>query len=186
MRKSKMRYSLLLLAIIGLVLLSSCGNPDTATPGESSLPATATQTASPVVTATAQPTPLPTSIQPDSSAEPQPVETGTVEGEGSEPGPSGLEALVPTVANLVPTRTPLPTATPDALAEGVAEILRETGLSGRTLLTLKYADWINLGISLLYVLAGYLIGTWLIHWLFPRLVRRTKTVLDDRLLQTWQ
>ena len=179
-----MRYSLLLLAIIGLVLLSSCGNPDTATPGESSLPATATQTASPVVTATAQPTPLPTSIQPDSSAEPQPVETGTVEGEGSEPGPSGLEALVPTVANLVPTRTPVPTATPDALAEGVAEILRETGLSGRTLLTLKYADWINLGISLLYVLAGYLIGTWLIRWLLPRLVQRTATTLDDELLRT--
>jgi len=36
---------------------------------------------------------------------------------------------------------------------------------------------------LFYVLAGYLIGTWLIRWLFPRLVQRTKTKLDDRLLQ---
>jgi small-conductance mechanosensitive channel len=49
---------------------------------------------------------------------------------------------------------------------------------------LEYADWINLGISLLYVLIAYLIGTWLIRWLLPRLVRRTPTVLDDRLLQT--
>jgi len=88
------------------------------------------------------------------------------------------------LADIAPTRTPVPTATPDALAEGVAEILRETGLSGKTLLWLRYADWINLGISLLYVLAGYLVGTWLIRWLFPRLVLRTKTALDDRLLQT--
>jgi len=87
------------------------------------------------------------------------------------------------VANLVPTRTPVPTATPDAVAEGISEILLETGLAERTLLSLKYADWINLAISLLYVVVAYLIGTWLIRWLFPRLVRRTKTVLDDRLLQ---
>jgi len=33
-------------------------------------------------------------------------------------------------------------------------------------------------------LVAYLIGTWLIRWLLPRLVRRTQTVLDDRLLQT--
>jgi small-conductance mechanosensitive channel len=93
-----------------------------------------------------------------------------------------LEALVPTLAELAPERTPVPTATPDALAEGVSEVLQETGLSGKTLLWLPYADWINLGISLLFVLVAYLIGTWLIRWLFPRLVRRTKTVLDDQLL----
>ena len=135
-----LRYSLLLLFLIGLILITGCGSPGTGLPAEPSLPPTAIQTASP----------SPTSTQPASSAEAQPVETGTVEGEGSEPGPSGLEALVPTLADIVPTRTPVPTATPDAVADGVAEILRETGLSGRTLLSLKYADWINLAISLLY------------------------------------
>jgi small-conductance mechanosensitive channel len=88
------------------------------------------------------------------------------------------------LADIAPTRTPVPTATPDALAESISEIVQQAGLSGKTLLWLRYADWINLGISLLYVLAGYLIGTWLIRWLFPRLVRRSKTALDDRLLQT--
>jgi len=82
-----------------------------------------------------------------------------------------------------PTRTPAPTATPDALTKEIANIIRGTGLSEKTLLWLGYADWINLVISLLYVLLGYLIGTWLIRWLFPRLVRRTKTNLDDRLLK---
>ena len=111
------------------------------------------------------------------------METATVAAEPSGDQPSGLEALVPALVDIVPTRTPEPTATPDALAEGVAEILRETGLSGRTLLWLRYADWINLAISLLYVLIAFVVGTWLIRWLFPRLVRRTQTVLDDRLLQ---
>ena len=174
MRRFETRYTLFLLFLVGLVVTAGCGSSGTALPAEPSPPATATQAASP----------SPKSTQPAGSAAPQPVETGTVEGEGSESGPSGLEALVPTLVDIAPTRTPVPTATPDALAEGVAEILRETGLSGKTLLWLQYADWINLGISLLYVLAGYLIGTWLIRWLFPRLVRRTATVLDDRLLQT--
>ena len=174
MRRLETRYTLFLLFLVGLVVTAGCGSSGTALPAEPSPPATATQAASP----------SPKSTQPAGSAAPQPVETGTVEGEGSESGPSGLEALVPTLVDIAPTRTPVPTATPDALAEGVAEILRETGLSGKTLLWLQYADWINLGISLLYVLAGYLIGTWLIRWLFPRLVRRTATVLDDNLLQT--
>jgi small-conductance mechanosensitive channel len=112
------------------------------------------------------------------------LETGAVEEEGSESELSELEALVPTVANIVPTRTPIPTATPGPVIEGIAEILQETSLSDKTLLSLKYADWINLSISLIYVLVAYLIGTWLIRWLLPRLVCRTKTALDDRLLQT--
>jgi small-conductance mechanosensitive channel len=87
------------------------------------------------------------------------------------------------LANIAPTRTPVPTATPDVLAERISEIVQETGLSGRTLLWLGLADWANLGISLLFVLLGYLVGTWLTHRLLPRLVRRTETVLDDRLLQ---
>jgi len=173
MRRFERRYTLFLLFLVGLILIAGCASPGTALTAEPSLQPTATQTASP----------SPTSTQPASSAEPQPVETGTVEGEGSEPGPSGLEALVPTLADIAPTRTPVPTATPDALAESISEIVQQAGLSGKTLLWLKYADWINLGISLLYVLAWYLIGTWAVRWLFPRLVRRTKTDLDDRLLR---
>jgi small-conductance mechanosensitive channel len=127
---------------------------------------------------------LQTTPSPPDPTETQPLETGTVQGEENESGLSDLGALVPSVANIVPTRTPVPTATPGLVIEGVDDLLQETGLSGRTLLWLEYADWINLGISLFYVLVGYLIGTWLIRWLLPHLVRRTPTVLDDRLLQT--
>jgi len=96
---------------------------------------------------------------------------------------TGLDEVVPTLAEMVPTRTPMPTVTPDALTEGVLQIAQETGLSEKTLFWLNFADWINLGISLFFVLVGYLIGTWLIRWLLPRLVRRTKTNIDDLLLQ---
>jgi len=91
--------------------------------------------------------------------------------------------VVSTLVEMVPTRTPMPTATPDALAEGILQIVQETGMSEKTLFWLGYSEWINLGISLFFVLAGYLIGTWLIRWLLPRLVRRTKTNLDDLLLR---
>ena len=149
----------------------------------SSWPHTIVRLWGPCTAVPAQPTPPPASTQPASPATPPPLETGTGGGEPSGPDLSGLEALVPTLGAIVPERTPVPTATPDALAEGVSEVLQETGLSRKTLLWLGYADWINLGISLLFVLAAYLIGTWLVRWLFPRLVHRTKTVLDDQLLQ---
>jgi MscS family membrane protein len=67
--------------------------------------------------------------------------------------------------------------------EGITQVLQQTGLSDETLLFLGYDDWISLAISLLIVLAGYIIGSWLIHSLFPRLVSRTTTTLDDQLLR---
>ena len=162
--KFRTRNSVFLLIALALVLLSGCGSPGTAVPTE--------------------PSPLPTSTPPSSPTPPQPSETGTAEAESSNSALSELEALVPTLANIAPTRTPVPTATPDVLAERISEIVQETGLSGRTLLWLGLADWVNLGFSLLFVLLGYLIGTWLIRRLLPRLVRRTETTLDDRLLET--
>jgi len=91
--------------------------------------------------------------------------------------------LVPTLAEAVPTRTPEPTATPDALTQEITQIVQKTGLSGKTFFWLGIVDWISLGISLFIVLVSYLLGTWVIRWLLPRLVSRTRTKLDDRLLQ---
>ena len=41
----------------------------------------------------------------------------------------------------------------------------------------------SLGIALLIVLAGYLVGTWLIRGVLPPVVQRTSTKLDDHLLR---
>ena len=147
------RYFLLGICVI---LVSGCSNQGISTP--------------------TQPTPILT-ITPTLS--PAPPEDDTGNGGISLPVLSDLATAIPSL----PTRTPVPTATPDAVTKAVSLLFQKQGVSGQTLLWLKYADWVNLAISLLYVLAGYLIGTWLIRWLFPRLVRRTKTNLDDRLLK---
>jgi small-conductance mechanosensitive channel len=97
----------------------------------------------------------------------------------SEPSEGGLADL----AENVPTRTPEPTATPGLISRGVSEFLDETTLEEDFLFWLKVEDWINLGISILLVLGGYLIGSWVIRWLLPRIVLKTTTPLDDRLLE---
>jgi len=68
------------------------------------------------------------------------------------------------------------------IVEGVSKVAEKSGLAGESFLGLPVEDWISLGISLLIVLAGYLVGTWLIRRLLPRIVKRTGTELDDHLL----
>jgi MscS family membrane protein len=103
------------------------------------------------------------------------------------PGTSGGEAPVATATGildeLLPTRTPAPTATPGLIARGVEELAEETGLAYTYFLGLSTPDWINLGISLLIVVLGYLAGTLLIRRILPPITRRTPTELDDRLLE---
>lgn len=157
MRKILVRHSIFLLITIALIVLSGCSSQRTQTPAAPSPSPSATMTATP---STTQP-------------------TGTAEIRQVLPGIN-----LPGLIDNLPTRTPAPTATPDALAEGVDQIIQRLDLSRRSLLWIQYEDWFNLGLSVLLVIAGYLIGTWLIRWVFPRLVKRTKTVLDDRLLAT--
>jgi MscS family membrane protein len=82
-----------------------------------------------------------------------------------------------------PTRTPEPTATPGSLARGVENVAASAGLSGVTFLGLATSDWINLGLSLILVVLGYLFGTLLIRKILPPLTHRTPTELDDRFLE---
>jgi small-conductance mechanosensitive channel len=175
--------------LIGLILLLPGVAPTAAAAQvpsivEGAVPPTSTHTVTPAETATVEYTAAPPATVPAGSPEPQPSESGTAEEVSPGINLGGLETILQTVEDVVPARTPAPTATPDALAEAISNIVQETGLSGRTLLSLRYADWINLAVSLLYVVVAYLIGTWLIRWLLPRLVQRTATTLDDELLQT--
>ena len=102
----------------------------------------------------------------------------TPEAEAPEPTPTALLDAV-----ISATRTPVPTATPDLIAEGVERVTEATGLAGESFLGLEVEDWINLVISILLVVIGYLVGTWLILSILRRLVRRTETEFDDRFLE---
>ena len=111
----------------------------------------------------------------------------TVEPQQELPGTSGGEEPAPTATGildeLLPTRTPAPTATPGLIERGVEEVAAQTGLAYTYVLGLSTADWINLGISLFFILLGYLAGTLLIRQILPPIARRTPTDLDDRLVE---
>ena len=85
---------------------------------------------------------------------------------------------------VIVTRTPEPTATPGLIQLQVEEMVEAVGVAGRTLLGLSVVDWTNLLISLLYVVAGYLLGTWVIRYLLSLVVTRTRTEFDERLLES--
>ena len=153
MKKPDKCIYLLLLMLFGVMLISGCGSQP-----ETAITPTAT------TSGTGTPTP------------------GTSQTDQTILDATGLD-VVSTLAEAAPTRTPEPTATPDAIAEAAEAIAQEAGLADKTLLGLSIVDWFNLGGSLLLVLAAYLVGTWMIHWLLPRLVARTKTDLVQQLLQ---
>jgi small-conductance mechanosensitive channel len=96
-----------------------------------------------------------------------------------EPEPTATGLL----DEIIATRTPEPTATPGRIEQEVTQLAARAGLLTTRFLGLTVVDWVNLGISLAYVAIGYLIGTWVIRRLLPRVVRRTPATFDDRLLQ---
>jgi small-conductance mechanosensitive channel len=109
------------------------------------------------------------------------LEIATVEPPSLEIDQPGVEEGL--LEGEVATRTPKPTAAPGLFEEEVSRVVRELGIDEQTFLGLGIDDWIILGVSLLVVLAGYLVGTWLIRRVLPRAVARTPTELDDHLLK---
>ena len=87
------------------------------------------------------------------------------------------------LGEIVATRVPEPTATPGALERAVIDFTVRKGVAQTKFLGLTVPDWINLGISVGFILVGYLLGTWVIRRLLPRLVRRTPSTFDDELLK---
>ena len=93
-----------------------------------------------------------------------------------------IELIPSVVANN--TATPAPTATPSPLEEAVAQVADSTGIDRVFFLGLTGEDWINLGISLLFVLAGYVLGTVLAQAVLRFLVRRTTIEFEDVFLKS--
>jgi small-conductance mechanosensitive channel len=108
---------------------------------------------------------------------PEVLQGGPSDDESPEATPAGL------LDEIVETRTPVPTATPGLLSEKVDQLVKRSGLYRTSFLGLSVADWANLGISLLYVVLGYLMGTLVIRVLLPRFVHRTPSEFDDQLLE---
>ncbi|UCG23120.1 MAG: mechanosensitive ion channel family protein [Chloroflexota bacterium] len=59
------------------------------------------------------------------------------------------------------------------VSQWVEQLVDQTELSERELLGLAVSDWINLGVSILLVVGGYLLGMVLVRRVFPPLLQRT-------------
>jgi small-conductance mechanosensitive channel len=117
----------------------------------------------------------------DEPATPEPAEPAQPTPEGDqnpEPTPEATDIL----EGVIVTRTPEPTATPGRTEQQVENLVESVGLGQAAFLGVSVVNWLNLAISLLMVLAGYLAGTWLIRAFLPRIVRRTQTTFDDQSL----
>jgi hypothetical protein len=90
----------------------------------------------------------------------------------------------PLLGDLINERTPQPTATPGVLMQSIETFAAQRGFMFTRFLGIRVVDWINFIISILIALAGYLLGTWFIKRILPRLVRRTDSQFDDELLET--
>jgi MscS family membrane protein len=112
----------------------------------------------------------------------QTPEAGSIPTPGGEEGASEPKPTGP-LDEIVVTRPPAPTATPGPIEKGIEQLAVATGLSRTEFLGLSGTDWINLGVSMLLILLGYLLGTWLIRRVLPRVVQRSDSQFDDRLLQ---
>jgi hypothetical protein len=78
----------------------------------------------------------------------------------------------------------VPTPTPGPIDDQVEQLAEATGLAGKSFLGLTAEDWINLVISVLIVVVGYLVVARLLFSLLKRVARRTSTQFDDAFLGT--
>lgn len=91
------------------------------------------------------------------------------------------EILAPgiTTPPVINTPTPAPTATPGPIQEAVAKVAAYSGANRLSALGLTGEDWINVAISLLIVLLSYVIGTILVRFILPPLIRRTDAEFEE-------
>ena len=120
---------------------------------------------------------------PEETAGPEPTpQAEATAGPEATSLPKG-EAEGDVLTEIVVSRTPQPTVTPGLIAEEVSEFAYETGLARISFLGLAGDDWINLGISVLLILSGYALGTWLTRRLLRQAVRHTSPEFGDVFLK---
>lgn len=148
--------SVLIVLAFGVVV-AACGSQATASP----VPQAESAADAGSQTADASPT-----VQPESTPEPQ----------------STIGAAAGDVASTVTSRTPVPTPTPSRVDQTINQFTESVGIAGDTFLGLTATDWINIIISVLIVLLGYLLGGKVLTHVLRWFVGRTGMTLDDKLL----
>ncbi len=87
---------------------------------------------------------------------------------------------------IIVTSTPRPTKEPGVVDEAVSNVADATNLDQVIFLGLSGEDWINLAVSIVTIIIGYLIVNLLFMRFLRWLVRKTPTKFDDAFLDTIQ
>ena len=87
---------------------------------------------------------------------------------------------------IIVTSTPRPTREPGVVDEAVSTVASATNLDQVTFLGLTGEDWINVIISIITILIGYLLTTFIFMRILRWLVSKTPTKFDDAFLDTIQ
>ena len=87
---------------------------------------------------------------------------------------------------IIATSTPRPTSEPGVVDEAVSSVASATNLDQITFLGLTGEDWINIIVSIVAILIGYLLTTLIFMRILHWLVRKTPTKFDDAFLETIQ
>jgi small-conductance mechanosensitive channel len=127
-----------------------------------------------LVPACASDTPPPTPTVTPPAA---PISAGTAEPTLSS-AESGAAAGFSTA---VAARTPIPTPTPSAIERRTSEVADRFGLGQRTFLGLTGNQWAELVGATLIIAGGYFFARLLVNQILKRIVKRTKTKLDDEM-----
>jgi MscS family membrane protein len=110
---------------------------------------------------------------------PQPSGTATLTGAV----PAQLQA-VEEMVQAAASRTPLPTATKDLIEQNIETLIKQTKLSDSSFLGLSSELWINILVSAVLLVIGYLLLANLLIKLLDWLVRHTRTEFDDQFIST--
>lgn len=88
-----------------------------------------------------------------------------------------------TESQIIVTPTLAPTPTPGPVDNLVAQVVEDIVIEDLTFLGLTSEDWINLIISLLFVLAVYILVGWVVRVALRWLIRRAKIEVADAFLE---
>jgi len=103
--------------------------------------------------------------------------TATLTQETPEPKETNI------LEEIVVERTPLPTALPGPIQQEVEQAVARAGLARTQILGLRITDWIGLFLSVIYIILGYLVGTFLVKSFIRQLSHQLPEGLDPTLLK---
>lgn len=101
---------------------------------------------------------------------PAPTVIGTDGVTGTFAGVRPQDLTLGDIEAAVAQRTHVPTGLPDSIEQVIYQAMHDSGLAKKRFPGLAVEHWINIGVSILFMLIGYILVIWLLFGLIDRAV----------------